>query len=86
MIWLAALLIGAAVACLYCASLWLAVDRAVRGSHPIAWLGIASIARLGVIGAIFFALTLLGADVALCALFGFAATRSAATYWIGRPR
>jgi F1F0 ATPase subunit 2 len=86
MIWLAALLMGATVACLYCASLWIAVDRAVGGSHPIAWLGIAAVARLGVIGAIFFALTLLGADVALWALLGFAAARSSATYCIGRPR
>jgi F1F0 ATPase subunit 2 len=86
MMWLAALLMGAMVACLYCASLWVAVDRAVGGSHPVAWLGIASVARLGLVSAIFYGLTTLGADVAIWALLGFAAARSGLTYWIGRPR
>lgn len=85
MMWLAALLMGATAACLYCASLWVSVDRAVGGSHPVAWLGIASMARLGLVSAVFYGLTMLGADVAIWALLGFAVARSGLTYWIGRP-
>ena len=86
MMWLAAFLMGATVACLYCAGLWVAIDRAVGRAHPVAWLGLASVARLGLVSAVFYGLTMLGADVALWALLGFGAARSGLAYWIGRPR
>ncbi|HUY89868.1 MAG TPA: ATP synthase subunit I [Pirellulales bacterium] len=84
--WLAAMLIGATVALAYCASLWLAIGRTVGRSHPIVWFGFGSAARLVLVTAAFYGLTILGAEVALWALVGFAAARSGLTYWVGRPR
>lgn len=86
MTWFGAILTGAAAACVYCASLRAAIDRAVGSAHPVVWLGATSAARLGLVGGVFFALTMLGAEAALWGLVGFATTRSGLTYWFGRPR
>ena len=84
--WFAAILTGAVAAWLYCASLRAAIDRAIRSAHPVVWIGATSAARLGLIGGVFFALTMLGAEAAVWGLVGFAAARSGITYWVGRPR
>lgn len=84
--WLAAMLIGATLALVYCAGLWVAIGRTVGHSHPIMWFGVGSVARLALVTAAFYGLTMLGAEVALWALVGFAVMRSGLTYWIGRPR
>ncbi len=85
MIWIAAILAGAAIALVYCAALWLTIDRAVGSAHPLAWFGLTSMGRLGLVGAAFYGLALLGPEMALAALIGFAAMRSGISYWAGRP-
>jgi F1F0 ATPase subunit 2 len=83
MMWLAAILAGGAIGAIYCASLWFAVSRAVGLAHPAIWLGFTSLARLGLVGSLFSGLAILGPEIALWALLGFAATRGAVAYWAG---
>lgn len=85
MIWIEASLAGAAIALAYCASLWFAVGRAAGSTHSLAWYGLTSLARIALVGAAFYALALLGPEVALCALIGFGVARSGVVYWLGRP-
>jgi F1F0 ATPase subunit 2 len=83
MTWIAAILAGAAIALVYCAALWLTIDFAASSAHPLAWFGITSMGRLGLVCAAFYGLALLGPEMALAALFGFAATRTGVSYWAG---
>lgn len=85
MTWIAAILAGAAIALVYCAALWLTIDRAAGSVHPLTWFGLTSMGRLGLVGAAFYGLALLGPEMALGALVGFAAMRSGVSYWAGRP-
>jgi len=83
--WIAAILAGVAISLVYCAALWLTIDLAVGSAHSFAWFGLTSLGRLGLVGAAFYGLALLGPEIALSALLGFAATRSGISYWAGRP-
>jgi F1F0 ATPase subunit 2 len=79
-----ALMIGAAVAWIYCASLWFAVNRAVEhADRAILWLALTSFARLTLVGGLFCILAMRGAEVVLLALVGFSLAHTATTYAMG---
>ena len=76
-----AFVIGAAIGLAYCAALWFAVERFGRRSTRTAllWLALTSLSRLALVGAAFFALTMLGPRIALWALIGFGTARLGTT-------
>ena len=84
MTWFVASMSGAALAWIYCASLWFAVNRAVEhADRAILWFALTSFARLTLVGGLFCILTMRGAEVALGALVGFATAHAATTYAMG---
>ncbi|HWB14373.1 MAG TPA: ATP synthase subunit I [Pirellulales bacterium] len=86
MTWFPASLVGAAIACLYCAGLWLAIGLASRRAQPLLWFGLGSLLRLAVVGSIFLALARSGPETALAALAGFAAARGSIAYRMRIPQ
>lgn len=83
MTWFAAFVLGGAIAGLYCASLWFTVERALTVSRPVLWLALTSLARLALVGALFFGLVALEPEIAVAALFGFAVARAGFAYRLG---